>query len=31
MTGSYSDDFAILSAMARSIVLTNNDSGRRVI
>ena len=30
-TGSFSEDFAILLAIARSIVLTNNDLGRRVI
>ena len=31
MTGSFSEDFAILSVIARLIVLTNNDSGRKVI
>ena len=31
MTKSFSEDFAILSAIARSMVLTNNDSGKRVI
>ena len=31
MTRSFSEDFAILSAIARSMVLTNNDSGKRVI
>ena len=31
MIRSFSEDFAILLVIARSMVLMNNDSGRRVI